>query len=149
MTPEEKVIHDVEAFGWHVIKVAGDEAGPAFAFTIGLERELGHPELIMIGLPPDVMHSVLNVAGESIRAGRRYEPGTDTCELLEGYACKLLPFPRIAYLAFLGYARWFYDGDDFEALQCVWPDQAGRYPWDAGASEEFKALQPVLGAPPP
>lgn len=38
------------------------------------------------------------------------------------------------YREFLGYALWFYDGDAFDALQIVWPDEACRYPWDAGCA---------------
>ncbi len=146
MTPDEKILHDFEVFGWHVVKVVGDSIGPAFAFTIGLSRRFGHPELIMFGLPLDVMHSVLNLAGDAIKAGRRYEQGAVASELLEGHSCRLLPFPRAAYRDFLGYACWFYQGDEFEALQCVWPDRAGRYPWARDAPAEFKAQQPVLGA---
>ncbi len=89
------------------------------------------------------MHSVLNVAGEAIKAGHRYEPDTDVEEFLEGYPCRLVVFPRTAYRAFLGYACWFYRGEESETLQCVWPDRAGRYPWAADAPAEFKVLQPI------
>jgi hypothetical protein len=145
VTPEEKVIHDVEVFGWHVIKVLADDAGPAFAYTIGLRRRFEHPELIIFGLPLDVMHAVLNLAGNAIKAGRRYEPGSETDELLEGYPCRFVPFPRNAHEDFLGHARRFYEGADFSTMQCVWPDREGRYPWDSGVSAEFKELQPLPG----
>jgi hypothetical protein len=48
------------------------------------------------------------------------------------------------YREYLGFARWFYDGDEFPVLQCVWPDKGHRYPWHPEASEPFRKRQPVL-----
>lgn len=145
MTPDEKVISDVREYGWHVVKVGGDDEDPTFAFTIGLTRNYGHPELILFGLPFDAMHTVLDMAGAAIKSGGRFEAGATTDELLEDYACTFVTFPRSAYRDHLGYASWFYGDEAFAALQCVWPDRDGRYPWQAGASAGFKALQPVPG----
>ena len=146
MTPDEKAKSDVEELGWHVIKVAEDAAGPGFAFTIGLTHNFGHPELIVFGLPPDVMHQILNLAGDNIRAcAEKFESGMKTTELLEGYPCCFIEFPKSSYHEFLGYAIWFYKGEEFDVLQCVWPDKAGRFPWEAGVLDEFKKSQPVPG----
>ena len=41
-------------------------------------------------------------------------------------------------------ACWLHGGADFEALQLIWPDTAGVWPWDAAASEGFRASQPLL-----
>ncbi|MFL5577733.1 MAG: DUF4262 domain-containing protein [Gemmatimonadaceae bacterium] len=46
--------------------------------------------------------------------------------------------------SFVGFARWFYGGDDFPVLQVVYPDRTGRYPWEDGVAEGFRAVQPVL-----
>ena len=68
-----------------------------------------------------------------------------TSELLEGYLCEFLRVPASTYREFFGYARWFYKGDSFEALQCVWPDRHGRFPWDGDVTEGVRARQPLLG----
>jgi hypothetical protein len=44
---------DIATYGWHVIKVFEDDEGPSFAFTIGLYKRFGHPELVVFGLPLD------------------------------------------------------------------------------------------------
>ncbi|MBI3201310.1 MAG: DUF4262 domain-containing protein [Myxococcales bacterium] len=146
MNPDEKVVADVAEFGWHVIKVAADGTGPAFAFTIGLTKTFGHPEVIVFGLALDAMHSVLNNIGKLVREGRQFAHDVVTDELLEDYPCHFLHVPRSAYREFLGYAIWFYKGDTFDTVQCVWPDREGRYPWDAGVVEQVRRLQPLLGA---
>ena len=51
--------------------------------------------------------------------------------------------PKAHFRAHLGAAIWAHEGEDFEAVQLVWPDKQGRWPWD-DAREGFRALQPVL-----
>jgi Domain of unknown function (DUF4262) len=52
--------------------------------------------------------------------------------LIEGYDCELRKVQASRCREFFGYALWFYAGDEFEALQIVWPDKARRFPWDDG-----------------
>src|SRR4051812_1379743 len=96
MTPDEQVVADVRDVGWHVIGIAEDEEGPAYAFTIGLASNFAHPELIIFGLPLDIMHSVLNMAGNAIKGGRSFKAGIATDELIEDYACTFVAFPHSA-----------------------------------------------------
>jgi Domain of unknown function (DUF4262) len=135
---------DIATYGWHVIKVYEDDEGPAFAFTIGLFQRFGHPELIVFGLPPDTMHLMLNGAGENVRAGRPYAAGLNYDDILEGYSCTFRPVPRRHYEAYLGSARWYYEGDDFPVLQLIWPDREHRYPWAAPPDAWIRGAQPVL-----
>jgi Domain of unknown function (DUF4262) len=46
---------------------------------------------------------------------------------------------------YIGYARWYYEGDGFPLYQIVWPARSGQFPWDRLASAEFKRAQPVIG----
>jgi hypothetical protein len=143
---DEKVIADVAEFGWHVIKVPEDVEGPAFAFTIGLTKTFAHPEVIIFGLALSTMHGTLNNIGALVRAGKRFEPGDVTQELLKRYACEFVRVPRSAYPDFFGSACRFYGGDAFEALQCVWPDRGGRFPWDDAVDDAVRRCQPLLGS---
>ncbi len=135
---------DIATYGWHVIKVFEDDEGPGFAFTIGLYERFDHPELIVFGLPLETMHLMLNGAGEAVRAGRTYTAGQSYDGILEGYDCTFRRVPLSHYQAYLGYARWYYDGDDFPVLQLIWPDREHRYPWAAPADAWIRKGQPVL-----
>ena len=140
---EQKVISDVQEHGWHVVLVTPDEAGPGFAFTIGLFHNFGHPEVILFGLPDKVAHSVLNLIGTSVKNGDRFQVGKRSSDLFERHEAVFVKFPVAAYHDYLGYARWFYSGDEFPALQCVWPDAEGKFPWEPGANEDLKIRQPI------
>ena len=141
---DAQVHADIATYGWHVVKVLEDAEGPGFAFTIGLYRRFEHPELIVVGLPPDTMHRLLNVAGEAVRSGQVYVAGQAYDDLLEAYSCTFRPVPVRQYEPYLGYARWYYRGDDFPTLQLVWPDREHRYPWAAPPDAWIRGAQPVL-----
>ena len=125
---ERKAITDVQNHGWHVLKVMEDDQGPAFAYTVGLYHSFGHPELIIVGLPLDVGHSVLNIAGESIRRGVRYSEGAQSDEFPEDRACVFRRMPESQYRHYLGWDLWFYEGSPFPALQMIWATNTGDGP---------------------
>jgi hypothetical protein len=126
---DRKLLADVERHGWHVLGVEEDEEGPAFAYSIGLYRSFKHPEIIVLGLPIVVMHRIINAVGEEVRSGERFEHLDESEDVLEGHNVAFRTVERTHYPDYLGYARWFYCGDDFPAIQCVSPDSQHRYPW--------------------
>jgi len=54
---EQKLLDDVAKFGWHCMKVFGDNDHEPFTYTIGLFASCGYPELLIYGLPGEVAHS--------------------------------------------------------------------------------------------
>lgn len=141
---DRKLLADVENIGWHVIGVEEDEEGPAFAYSIGLYQSFGHPEIIVLGLPVEVMHRIINAVGEAVRSRERFEHLDESRDVLEGYNVAFRSVERRHYPAYFGYAHWFYRGDDFPALQCVWPDSQHRYPWHPEFNATLAQRQPVL-----
>jgi hypothetical protein len=127
---DAKVLSDINQFGWHIVLVQEDEKGPGFAFSIGLYQNYKHPEIIIVGLRPDTMHRMINVVGEEIKKGRRFENGKDYSDILEGFKCNFRLVLKHNYKDYLGYALWYYKKEDFPVLQCVWPDKSGKFPWD-------------------
>jgi hypothetical protein len=141
---ERKLVSDIEDVGWHVIMIPEDDEGPSFAYSIGLYRTFGHPEIIIFGLDLDLMNLMINLIGEEIRQGRRFADGESASGILEGYEVRFLHVVRRHYPEHFGYAHWYYKGDDFPALQCVWPDRQGLFPTDAGYAETLPVRQPLL-----
>jgi hypothetical protein len=140
------VIANIERYGWHVVIVPEDEDGYGFAYTAGLTYSYGHAEVIVFGLPEDVMHAVLNDIGDRAKSGKPCEANTYVDGLLEGYDCGFVIVHKTQYREYLGQCRWLYGGNEFNALQCVWPDRNGQFPWDDNFPDELKARQPNLGA---
>ena len=68
--------------------------------------------------------------------------------LLDGFQVTFRPVPMDHAVAHFGWAFWYYDGETFPTLQLVYPSTAGIWPWDANASDSFRADQPVLETTP-
>jgi hypothetical protein len=145
---DRKLLADVATYGWHVMNVLEAKDSPPFSYTIGLHHSYSHPELIILGLPDEVAHPTLNIAGEAIKTGKRYLVGELYDEFLESYKTTFRAVPLRQYPPYLGFARWFYDGDTFPALQLVYPDRFGRWPWNPEVSAGFLQAQPVLADAP-
>ena len=103
---EQRVLDDIARFGWHLIQINADEAQPGFVYSIGMMETLGHPEIIMFGLARQLMGTVINDMGRQIRAGRNFAELGLFEDLLQGYACKIIPVHKRWHTRYLGYAMW-------------------------------------------
>jgi len=129
---EDIVRDNVNEHACHVMHVSGDDAGPGFAYSIGLTKSYGQPELLCFGLPAEVMHSMINGIRDRMAGGEVFSDAQRVSGLIQGYDCQLKKVQASRYREFLGYALWFHESDKFDVLQIVWPDKAHRFPWDDG-----------------
>ena len=142
---EQKVIDDIAKFGWHCVNIMAEGNEVEYAFTIGLFHTYQHPELVIFGLSSEIAHQILSIAVQAIRDNAPLDLSAPTEILLEGYTCCFVEVPASHYYDYVGFCRWFYEGNNFPLYQIVWPSRAGQYPWHPKVSVEFKQAQPVIG----
>lgn len=139
----------IDEQGWSVVSVggAGRRALP-FSHTVGLTR-LGHPELLVSGRGPAEARYLLDVLGDEVLAGRRFHVG----DALRRDPWAPLRLLRVTSPDALVVAQAVAGSDAaVPALQVVWCDDAGRWPWDperpAGAADQqLFARAPKIAAP--
>jgi hypothetical protein len=142
---DRKMIADVREHGVHVVHVFDPEGkDPEFSYTLGLWHTYRHPEVLIFGLKRELRHTLLNNLKFAISNGRSFTDGLSANDALAGYICYFQELSKEYLHKYLGRDCWFYDGDDFSAVQMLWPTVDGVYPWDEGASEYLQQLQPVL-----
>ena len=141
---EEKCLSDIRDHGLHVLRVHGDDQWPEFAYSVGLYRNYQQAEVIILGLPLERAHAILNLIGDEARAGRRFAAGDVTDAVLNDYAVSFREVPSDHVKAHFGWALWYYGEEAFPALQLVYPDRDRRWPWESGVSDSFRSRQPVL-----
>jgi len=144
---DQKLFDDIENFGWHCLHVLEEDELQPFSFTIGLYATFGHPEVLIYGLQRSTAHEILALVAEAAKSGKPIDASLPTEDLLYGFSCVLVPIAKDQYEEHLGTAMWFYEHESFPAIQVVWPNRDGIYPWDENASEAFKKAQPVIGIP--
>jgi hypothetical protein len=143
---DRKLLSDVASYGWHVPHIFADKDGPEYSFSVGLYLKFGHPELLVMGLPQPIAHQLINLAAGHIASGRVFRPRERTEDLTQGFACSFVPILVDYYQNYLGYDICFYRSlkRPFPALQLVWPDKQGRFPWESNYDESFFRLQKLL-----
>lgn len=144
MKIEQRLLDDVTRHGWHCVQVQGDAKNPPYSHTVGFHKTWKHPELLVMGLPPEVSHQVLGMASEMIARGHVFRPELRDSALFEGKDCLPRTIPGTAHRKYMGLAVWFYRDTPggFPALQILWPDDNGRFPGELGFVDG--AMQPPL-----
>lgn len=130
--------------GWHTVLIPQDEGEPGYGFTVGLFRRFDHPEVALFGVAPEELRRALDRVGERIAGGERFDSGNVVEGLLDRRTVTLRRIAPRHCREYLGYAAWYHGGVRFPALQCVWSDPEGRFPWDAWFPREARGLQPAL-----
>ncbi|BBU33385.1 hypothetical protein BTHE68_71190 (plasmid) [Burkholderia sp. THE68] len=143
----EQTKQAISAHGHAVIGVTAEPKAkpptPGFAYTIGLEETYGHPELIVFGLPYEVAHGVLNDLAARIKGKTlALQDGDRDDRTLQGHrvvfrnvrAAFVRKYLRIAHVL----------SEDTRALQVVWPDPFGKFPWEDDFDSRYAVAQPSL-----
>jgi hypothetical protein len=123
--------------GWAVEYV--ESARAPLAYTVGL-HDCGLPELLITGVSAQRAERLLNTAAKDMMSGKALSPGRKI-------AIRSGPLVEVVEVAnpdvHLEWAVAF-GGQGVRALQLVWADGRGRWPW-AAAFSDGRARQPVLG----
>lgn len=140
-----KLTDDIVKYGFEVIMVPKTNYLPSFAYTVGLWKSYKHPELISLGLPIDTLHTMLNtVAFEVIKKEKLIEIGRNYHDILEKYPVQFLAVDKRNIPDYFGQAISYYQTVDFPALQLIWPDDKGIFPYESDFREDLIYLQPLL-----
>jgi hypothetical protein len=138
---DERTISHVEEFGCSVVSVKRTKHGFGWSYTVGVFDTCGKPEIITVGLLPDTAHFALNEAAKMLRTGVDLTTGRHR-DLVGQVDCEFRPVDPKWVEHLMGWALWYYDGDDFPVLQAVYPDLQNRFPEDDEFDKSFE--QPLM-----
>lgn len=137
---------DIAVHGWGYVHVESGAGAACLTYTVGLTRYHGHPELAITGLAAAEAVDLLADLATEIRAGTRLGAGdvlTESCCARHRLQLVEVEDPRR-----LDQAQRIYAGsaDPVPALQVVYTDDLGHWPWEPGWTET-PWRQPLLGRP--
>lgn len=141
---EEEIKRIIGEYGWYVAMFKEEPPLPAFAYTIGLWDNYGHPEIISFGLDLDVLGSIINDAGAKVKDGQPIELDIDQDDHLESFPVRFRSVAPENIRDHFGYARWYHQYKEFKAVQLFWPDKNGYFPWQNEYDHALKFNQPLL-----
>jgi hypothetical protein len=132
------MLERIERFGWAAQGVLGDRSHPEYVYTVGLSN-LGHPELVLLGMPVDDGLAELEALVPLILDGLRVG---DLNELRQPCGCTIRFVPVRPGAIDLNVADGIH-GSPVRAVQYVW-SAFGRYPGEHGY-DPVTYRQPLLG----
>ncbi|WP_205698341.1 DUF4262 domain-containing protein [Conexibacter sp. SYSU D00693] len=143
---EEKAAADIAAYGWHCVFVGSPPDQPpshpvfdaSFGATVGLPQTYGHAELVLVGR---FEHAHRTLAGlvERIAGGETLSAGRE----VDGVRLGAVSAMRRHEL--LQLSAWAAEGEPFDALQVLVPDEAGRFPDQDGYAGPPQPLLSTVG----
>src|SRR3954467_13541464 len=103
-----KMLADIRDYGWQVVGIPDNDEGPGFCFTVGVYLRTLQPEILMMGIPIEPSHRVLNSIAEYLLAGGTIAPGQRYGEFVDGRQVMFSPIHQSRFREYLGCANWFY-----------------------------------------
>lgn len=141
---ERSFVGRVREHGWFRTSVLGDSEGRGFSYTTGFWSSANHPELIIFSTKHEIAHEIFWNMFREARDGVQLPFGKRTDAVFANLPAYVFPVAQRHYASFLGWSRWFFDGNEFPCLQIVWSDRAGVFPWESGFAAEFEGNQEDL-----
>ena len=141
---EGSFVAKIREHGWFRTNVFGDDEGPGFSYTTGFWVSANEPEVMIFSTKGEIAHDVCWDLFRDAQSGKSLPIGARTDAVFANLPAYAFRVAKGYYRDFLGWSRWFYGGDDFPCLQIVWPDRAGRFPWEPEFDAEFEPDQPDL-----
>ena len=145
---ERKALKNIKDYGLHVLHVFEDDDHPRFSYSVGLFETYLHPEIIIIGLKFELAHTLINNMAYEIKNGKNFTVGEFHEGVLDNYLCYFGEVPKSEYSEYVGWALWFYEGDNFRLTQCVYPTVSGKFAWEKDFPEDARFSCKLLIEPP-
>lgn len=136
---EARMWRFIDQSGWAIQYVEPDRTVPSLAYTIGLTL-YGKPELVVTGLRAQPAGQLLNGLAAHAMHANAPVPGSQV-HLIGG---PLIEFVELNHPTAHLFTASQMLGDKYEAIQAVYADDRGHWPWELGF-RGGRGGQPVLG----
>jgi hypothetical protein len=138
------ITSNIASHGLHIQHVMGSEESPPFTYTIGMTN-IGAPELIVFGLPPEVVHGAIMEYFNQLRMCHRPKDGA-TIQGIWDVTMLLETVESDEAAAYTVQANAFFEdkGKTPAYKQMLWPDENGKYPHQRGFNLDYRPSQPYI-----
>lgn len=142
-----KIESDILRDGVSIIGVMGSEDTPSFVYTVGLSETFKHPEIISIGLPAKVFHGILSIIIDEYLSKGEVLSTSATYDKLANLPIAFINVSKFKKEEYMYMLDNYYgeSSDDISAIQLLWTDKEGHFPFEAEFDEQMESIQPMLG----
>ena len=134
--------------GFFVCNFESDGYLPAFSYSIGLSETWAHPEILTMGLSPEMNAGNIVECAAKIKGGNTIATNIDNHDFLSGFPVQFINVLPEHFPFYFGFGLNYYGDQNFEAMQLVWPDKQSNWPWDDDFNKDACLLQKLLDRDP-
>lgn len=150
---ELQIADGVQKNGWFLVNYAptsgSDDPDELFSYTVGLNKTAGWPEIIAVGLAPNVAFKLISdLIGACWEKGQRPESGMIANGLVKNMPVELVNFDH-SESRYFHFADWHAQHSAVQKparLQLLWPDRNGVLPNDPACDPDIRAMQRMTDA---
>ena len=152
----ERIDRAIDERRWFMTGVGvGPPEHLKWLYTVGLSEQLDHPELLVVGVCcAPCGGNILNALAERVAAGERFDvPTAEPLTFDRGGLLHVRDVPEACWASswfamWLGYYREKpYAPPPARAVQVLFTDDRGRFPWEPGCDPAIAYLQRLTDAP--
>tara|TARA_R110000868_G_scaffold5158_1_gene31830 strand:+ start:1173 stop:1619 length:447 start_codon:yes stop_codon:yes gene_type:complete len=143
---ELKVLKNIDEHGCHILHVFEEASLPRFSYSIGIQKNFNHPELIVIGLKQELAQWIINEYCLRIKSGEQFETELLYSGFLDNFEIQFKTVNKNNYEKYFGWGLWLYKGNNFDVLQLIYPSIDGIWPWENEAPKDLMWSTPQLYA---
>jgi len=143
----------IAKYGWMVQAVGGgpSESEMPYSYSVGFSKNLGHPEIYMVGFDFDLSRTLINDVGNLIKNGMRFDGACYSDSIVERFPVAFMPLERRSVIRNSAAGRSMLN-QVFDGVQMFLPDPDGLFPWDDGCDPTYARIQTTrltpVGDPP-
>lgn len=144
----QSIPQQIEQFGWTMAYTYGDGSKPDYAYSIGFFETLQCPEILIYGINRGKCFGTFEYIFELLSKTKEKFPSFEkNYDILEDDIPVVfadIEFSK-AYEYFY-YCNCFYEDKTviYPAMQLIWPDGKGLFPWEANFNLKYKRQQPLI-----
>ena len=116
------------------------------SYTTALLSSYRHSEFLLTGLDPFLAETVLSRLAEVVSFGRIYSEADLEKDLLHRLTCAFREVPSAMAEVLMPVAHERAEGRPIHVLQCIYPDNHNRLPWQFGYNTSWHDVQPLFTA---
>lgn len=131
---QKLLMEKIEAHGWALQSVFGDDEQPGFVYTVGLSR-YNVPELVIVGMHQDAAARILNLIGTYVKSGNQISGGLTDLGGNLSLPLYLAPNYREESEQLIKLALTM--NPRATSMLVVIPDEGGSFPWDSDVSPRW------------
>ena len=143
-----RLMETITQYGWMTTGVAEF----TLSYTIGLMSGFNHPEILIHGLPAIHAHGFMNLIVAKLKAGEKFETGKRYAHLTQNFDTMFIEVHPANHDEWMGMGKTINTeilGVPQRAIQLVWTDTKGKFPWEPGFEERFRDKQLLFDKPQP